>query len=245
MKFNKIAKIVEGVPYTQRERGKKLYEHILEHRPENCLELGFAHGVASCYIAAALHELGQGSLTSVDLEDSKDRNPNIEQLLQTAGLQEFVTIRREKNSYNWFLKKAIEENTSNNSCTPFYDLCFIDGAKNWTIDGLAFFLVDKLLRKDGFVLFDDYRWSYGGYSKEVLDGITIRELSEDQVATPNIEVIFKLLVMQHPAYANFVVDEDWAWAQKISSDHKELKLIVSKSLRYRALKKMRAIINRN
>ena len=67
MKFNTIAKLVHGIPYTQRERGKKLYDHILKYKPENCLELGFAHGVASCYIAAALHEIGHGTLTCVDL----------------------------------------------------------------------------------------------------------------------------------------------------------------------------------
>lgn len=242
MKFNAIAKIVHGIPYTQVERGKKLYEHILEHQPENCLELGFAHGVASCYIAAALHELGKGTLTCVDLKDSRDRDPNLERLLQTAGLEEFVVIKREQNSYNWFLKKDVVDNSKNNACTPIYDFCFIDGAKNWTIDGLAFFLVDKLLRKEGFILFDDYRWSYGEYSKEILDGITIRELSRDQINTPNIELIFKLLVMQHPAYSNFVIDEDWAWAQKTVSDHKQLDLIVSKSFKYRILKKLKAML---
>lgn len=244
MKFDAIASLVNGIPYTQRERGKKLYDHILKYKPSNCLELGFAHGVASCYIAAALHEIGKGTLTCVDLEESADREPNLEGLLEKAGLTDFVSIKRERNSYTWFLKKAIEENTENHVCTPCYDFCFIDGAKNWTIDGLAFFLVDKLLKKDGFILFDDYRWAYGEYSKDVLDGITIRGLSQGQVENPNIELIFQLLVMQHPAYSSFVIDEDWAWAQKTVSNEKSVNFIVSKSFKYRLIKKMKSILTK-
>ena len=72
------------------------------------------------------------------------------------GLGHRVTIHREINSYTWFLKKKIAGQSANGKCEPCYDFCFIDGAKNWTIDGLAFFLVDKLLKADGWILFDDY-----------------------------------------------------------------------------------------
>ena len=245
MKFNKIAEHVKGIPYTQLERGRKLYEHILQYQPEECLELGFAHGVASCYIAAALHEIGKGKLTCVDLEESKDREPILETLLEQSGLADFVSIHREKNSYTWFLKKAIEANSENYVCNPVYDFCFVDGAKNWTIDGIAFFLVDKLLKKDGFILFDDYRWTYREYSKAILDGITIRALSEDQANEPNIEKVFQLLVMQHPAYSNFVIDEDWAWAQKSECDKKSVQLVVSKSFKYRILKELRTALGKS
>ena len=59
-----------------------------------------------------------------------------------------MQIVREVNSYNWFLKKQIEAQTKDGICEPCYDFIFIDGAKNWTIDGLAFFLADKLLRPE-------------------------------------------------------------------------------------------------
>jgi len=241
MKFNDIAGIVEGIPYTQKERGRVLYDYIMDKKPEKCLELGFAHGVASCYVAAALDELGRGELVCVDLTRSADLKPNIETLLQKAGLENVVTIHREKNSYTWFLKKEIEKNTYNYCCAPQYDLCFIDGPKNWTIDGGAFFMVDKLLNEKGIIIFDDYQWAYKNYSKEILDGITIREMSQDQIEVPNIELVFQLLVMQHPNYSNFVIDEDWAWAQKVRSENKSVKMIASKSLKYRLLKKLQNI----
>lgn len=241
MRFGEIRSILKGIPYTRAERGKKLYEHILSTRPAECLELGFAHGVASCYIAAALHELGGGNLTCVDLHSSVDMRPNIEELLETAHLSEFVTIHREKNSYTWFLKKAIEQCSEKGHCTPRYDFCFIDGAKNWTIDGMAFFCVDKLLRQNGWLLFDDYRWRYRDRSVSVSDGIVIRDMSDDQIDTPNIALVFNLLVIQHAAYSKFIIDEDWAWAQKVAAPEKTVRIIASTSFRYRLLKKLRSL----
>lgn len=241
MKFEAIAADLEGIPYTQRDRGKKLYEHILETRPEHCLELGFAHGVATCYIAAALSELGAGHLTCVDLESSEGLEPNLETLLERNGLSEWVTIRREPNSYTWYLKKLIENHSKDGGCVPYLDFCFIDGPKNWTVDGMAFFCVDKLLRRDGYILFDDYQWRYDDYSKDALDGITIRDLSRDQRESANIELVFKLLVMQHPAYSNFVIDDDWAWAQKRQAEVKTVRYESSQSIRYKVMKAFRRL----
>ncbi len=242
MRFNEIAKLIEGVPYIQKERGKHLYEHVLKNRPEQCIELGFAHGASSCYIAAALDEIGSGKLTSVDLIGSKDREPNLEKLLEDAGLQQYVDIHREQNSYTWFLKKLIEKNTTDYNCNQVFDLCFIDGPKNWTIDGLAFFLIDKLLKKNGYIVFDDYQWTYKDYSKAVMDGILIREMSQGQIDTPNVSLIFQLLVMQHPDYSNFLVDEDWAWAQKVHTNNRTLTTVASQSIKYRVLKKLRRLL---
>jgi predicted O-methyltransferase YrrM len=243
MEFKKVERLLKGIPYTDPERGKYLYNFIMKNQPDNCLELGFAHGVASCYVAAALDEIGKGQLTCVDLNSSKDLKPNVEELLQKTGLSHLVNVHREVNSYTWWLKKEIEKNTTDYVCNPRYDFCFIDGPKNWTIDGLAFFLVDKLLCQDGYICFDDYRWVYSTYSKKILDGITIREMSDDQITQPNIELVFNLLVMQHPDYSNFVIDEDWVWAQKTKRDteRKYIRFIVTHSFKYRILKNIKAI----
>ena len=73
-------------------------------------------------------------------------------------------------------------------------------------------------------------------------GITIREMSQDQIDIPNIERVFQLLVMQHPNYSNFMIDEDWAWVQKVHADEKQVKVIASQSLKYLFLKKFRQLI---
>ena len=153
MDFTTIQKHLENIPYILPELARELYDFILETKPAQCLELGFGHGVSSCYIAAALDELGSGHLTTVDLVAAQEwQDPSIETLLEKTRLDSYVTVRREQTGYNWFLQKMIYRNSQGNSCTPLYDFCFLDGAKNWTIDSSAFFLMDKLLKDDGWLL---------------------------------------------------------------------------------------------
>jgi predicted O-methyltransferase YrrM len=216
MTFDDALKHLRGIPHISDIQGRELYEFVRREKPRSCLELGHAHGVSSAYIAAALDEVG-GHLDTVDLELSADLAPNLETLLSNMGLRGLVSIHREVNSYTWFLKKKIAAQSTDRRCQPCYDFCFIDGAKNWTIDGLAFFLVDKLLNDNGWILFDDYSWTYEKYlrRKEVMDGITIRKLGPDERAEPHVALIYQLLVRQHPSYSNFIVQSNWwAWAQK-------------------------------
>lgn len=218
MNFRKTAEQLDGIPHISRYSARILHDFLLTERPAECIELGFAHGAGSGYIAAALHEIGRGHLTCVDLESSQDFNPTIEKTLDQLGLSDWVSIHREVNSYNWFLKKKIEQQTHDGVCTPCYDFVFIDGSKNWTIDGMAFFLADKLLRPGGWILFDDYDWRYADAierGKTQSDGVTNRALSADQIDEANVAAIFNLLVAQHPNYSDFCVQgTSWAWARK-------------------------------
>lgn len=48
-------------------------------------------------------------------------------------------------------------------------------------------------------------------------------MGEDELHSPHIELIFRLLVMQHPDYSEFKIQSDWwAWAHKINSSSKTL-----------------------
>jgi predicted O-methyltransferase YrrM len=226
MKFEEAHRHLKGIPHIGESTAHELYQFICREKPMNCLELGHAHGASSAYIAAALDETG-GHLDTVDLLSAAERKPNLETLLDGLGLAKVVTIHREVNSYTWFLKKKIESQSASGICEPCYDFCFIDGPKNWTIDGLAFFLVDKLLKEKGWILFDDHSWTYEKYSQRraILDGITIRELGPDERAQPHISLIYRLLVRQHPSYSNFMLQNNWwAWAQKVPDGSKDVKI---------------------
>ena len=240
MKFEAVERATQGVPYIAPVQARHLYNMLLAERPFEVLELGFAHGASSCYAAAALHELGRGRLTCVDLDSSVDRVPNLETLLEKTGLTDYVDIRREPNSYTWFLKKKVEEQSRGGTCEPVYDFCYIDGCKNWTVDGCAFFLVDKLLRPGGWILFDDLNWTYKDYEastgRAATDGLTHRTMAPDEYVVPHIEAVFRLLVMQHPDYSEFRIDDDsWAFAHKVRSERRTLKIDTIVSLRARAL----------
>ena len=72
MKFKDVEKILSLIPFTSPSKGKIFYDHVIKYKPKKCLELGFAHGTATNYIAAALDELEEGHITAVALEKSKN-----------------------------------------------------------------------------------------------------------------------------------------------------------------------------
>jgi predicted O-methyltransferase YrrM len=220
MKFSAVREAVGSVPFISHTNAKIVYEMILSQRPLNILELGIGHGTATCYMAAALDEIGQGQITAVDLSDAQ-YSPSPETQLLSLTLDKYAHVVRMQTGYTWFLHDEIRRQTVGGQCQPKYDLCVIDGPKNWTIDGCAFFLVDKLLKPQGWIIFDDYAWTYGAADRRrpSTDGITHRDLSEEERNTPQIQEVFELLVMQHPSYSNAIVHarKDWAMAQKIAA----------------------------
>ncbi|MFO0551470.1 MAG: class I SAM-dependent methyltransferase [Polyangiaceae bacterium] len=251
MKFDEAAKALDGIPYTSPSKGWTFYDLVMQRRPQRILELGFAHGVSTCYFAAAAQELPDCRITAVDIEPSRDFKPPIEELTTRLGFSNLVEIYREKSSYTWFLKKEIARATENGVCRPRYDFVFIDGPKDWTNDGCAFFLADKLLRPGGTIMFDDCGWSYAEderqRGKKHERGYIFEHLSEDERNEAQIKAVFELLVMQHPNYDSFeIVDDQLAMARKSpnASTQRELLISTRYSLKYRAMSRARALSNR-
>lgn len=190
-------------------QAKYLERFIKSNNLSNLLELGFAHGVSSCYFATILNECGGGHLTTIDLTSARYRKPNIEELLDKLNLRDYVSIYYEYESYNWRLMKFIEETDE-----PIFDFCYIDGAHDWNVDGFAFLLVDKLLKPGGWIIFDDMNWSFGS-SPSMANIPRVKNMPEDIKNTSHVAKIFDLLVMKNPNYCNFeVTDFGWGIAQK-------------------------------
>lgn len=217
MRFADVQAVVRGVPFITPRNAIDLYDRILRDRPQQILELGIAHGTATCFMAAALDEIGAGCITAVDLSNAKF-DPSAEEQLERCRLTQYARVVRMQSGYTWFLHDDIRRQSRDGFCRPIYDLCIIDGPKNWTIDGCAFFLVDKLLKPGGWIIFDDYDWTYAAadQSRSATDGITHRSLCDEERSIPHIREVFELLVMQHPSYSQFVIHDsrDWAMAQK-------------------------------
>jgi hypothetical protein len=108
---------------------------------------------------------------------------------------------------------VIESKSKDGKCVPFFDFCFIDGAHSWAVDGFAFFLVEKLLKQGGWLLFDDLDWSYS-MSQGLKDTDFVKNMPEDEKNTAQIERVFSLLVAQHQEFTNFNVQKRFGWAQK-------------------------------
>ena len=221
-----------GVPFMSPAQGRIVYDHVRATRPAEVLELGTAHGVGAAYLAAALEENGAGRLTTVDFAGAA-YDPPPEALLARAGVAERVRIVREFSSYTWWLKEQVRERSdAHGNVDPRFDFVYLDGAKNWTIDGLAVVLIEKLLRPGGWLLMDDLEWTYAqDPRREATDGIVHRELSEPERTEPHLRAVFDLIVAQHPSFTELRrEDEWWGWARKNPGAPRTYTVTTSQSL---------------
>ncbi len=233
MRFEDVVARVEGIPFMTPELGRRVYDHIRATRPADVLELGTAHGVSASYMAAALEANGEGQLTTVDHAGAA-YDPGPEAVLEHAGLAHRVRIVREHSSYNWFLKQEVERasDTAGNT-QPRFDFCYLDGAKNFNIDGLAVVMIEKLLKPGGWLLMDDLDWTYQDNPWIVPsgDGRPLGPLSESERTEPHLSAVFELIVKQHPSFSRFRREDEWyGWAQKLPGATRRYELRSSRPL---------------
>ena len=207
MDVETVVSHVAGVPHTPPDKGRLLYHTVLDHGYGNCLELGFAHGVGSAYIAAALHELGRGQLTAVDNSSALERSPRAEQLLQPLRLNKYVHFVFHKESYTWHLMRHLEARL------PPVDFCYLDGAHTWDVDGFAFFLVARILAPGGLIIFDDLDWSFAS-SPTLKDKPFVKEMSRERRETHQVRKVFDLLVRTDTRF-DTVERDGWGFAHKV------------------------------
>jgi predicted O-methyltransferase YrrM len=208
MNIAAVKQVVGELPYMNLTQAETMTQLIATEGIEQVLELGFRHGVSTCYIAAALAERERGHVTTIDLTRAREYQPNVEQLLEKLSLRERVTVFYEPTSYTWRLMKFLEADPQ-----PRFDLCYLDGAHNWFVDALAFFLVDRLLKPGGWMIFDDLDWSFAN-APALKDLPNVRAMPEDERTTPHVRKIYELLVKTHPDYHNFRTQQNWAFVQK-------------------------------
>ena len=175
------------------------------------LELGTGHGGSACWLAMGLRLNGGGTLTTID----RDTAPAVAELFKSAGVGDTTRILRTSRSYTWELMRLIQANTTDYRCNPQFDFCFVDGAHNWDTDGFAFFLVEKLLKPGGWLVFDDLDWTYATcLHLSPVDADVASLMSPEEQSTPQIRGVFELLVRQHPGFDVVRQFPIHGWARK-------------------------------
>jgi predicted O-methyltransferase YrrM len=211
--FAVVEEVVAQIPYPEHDPifGRMLGQFVRHIGPCEVLELGTGHGGSACWLATGLLLNGGGTLTTID----RDTAPAVEQLLKSAGVADMTRIVRASRSYTQELMHLIQANTADNRCNPQFDFCFVDGAHNWDTDGFAFFLVEKLLRPGGWLVFDDLAWTYENTLRlSPVDAEVARLMSPEERSTPQIRDVFELLVRQHPGFDVVRQFRFHGWARK-------------------------------
>lgn len=129
---------------------------ILKNGFSSLCELGYYHGKGTSYFAAILQEQGFGTVHAFDRDDQiqNQLSPNIDELLSFFNLEKFVIKVVAEKSFNWELGKLVKENQE-----PIFDFCYLDGGHDFHTTALAFTLIDRLLKPNGMIVFDDITWT--------------------------------------------------------------------------------------
>jgi predicted O-methyltransferase YrrM len=176
---------------------------------------------------------GPGTLVSVDSSVFPWTDPSPGEVLERAGLRHRVTLDRRYSTYTWFLKEQLARcSDEHGNCTPPYDFCFLDGSKNWTIDGLAVLVIERLLRPGGWLLLDDLDWRYADRPQATGSHyfVSLGQLSYAEREEPHMRAVFDLLIRPHPSFTELrIEDEWWAWARKAPGEPRRLRIETSRS----------------
>jgi len=222
--------------------GRIIYDHVHNERPASILELGTANGVSAAYMAAALDEISAGQILSVDIDRASYKPGPAELFKGLPGLDAYVEfLRVPDSSYDWFLRGLVAQQSDDaGNCTPLYDLVFIDGAHEFTIDGLAAVLSMKLLKPNGWLVLDDLDWTFADF-----DHPGHFPMSDEERQQPHIQQVFDLIVKQNPEFGEFRdLGGHWGWACKSSGTSRTLTLETSESLGSLAMRKARTALKR-
>jgi predicted O-methyltransferase YrrM len=230
MDIDEVTRRLGDTPGMPPNLGRVVYDHLREQRATDVLELGTANGRSAAYMAAALEANGSGRVTTVD-HVSADYRPTPDETLSKAGLADRVRIvRTDASSYTWWLKNEIAAaSDADGNCQPQYDFCYLDGSHDWTVDGFAALLVEKLLRPGGWLLLDDLDWTFeGNETREQSEGIRY-PLSSEERTQPHMRAVFDLLLRQHPSFTEFrEQDLDWGWAKKAPGEPRRYEVVTAR-----------------
>jgi predicted O-methyltransferase YrrM len=199
-----------GLPYMTPRQAAFLGALIEREGLSSLLELGTSHGKSTAYMAAILEAIGRGTLVTIDRSDAEAKNPNVHQILSSLGLLHRVQVYLEPRSLTWRLMRLIEEHES-----PCFDFCYFDAGHSWDVTGFAFFLVDRLLKPGGWVVFDDLKWTYERMIKpgEPVPDFLSR-MPEEELRTAQIGKVWNLLVVRSTGYERHEVVGNWGVARK-------------------------------
>jgi predicted O-methyltransferase YrrM len=201
------------LPYMTTRQAAFLGTLIKREGLGDLLELGTFHGKSTAYMAAVLEALGRGRLVTIDRVNVNTKHPNVYEILAELGLSHRVQVYLEPRSLTWRLMRLIEEHRD-----PCFDFCYFDGGHSWDVTGYAFFLVDRLLKPGGWIIFDDLDWTYERMIKpgEPLPNF-LSGMPEEERRTAQIGKVWDLLVSRSPGYEGHEVIGNWGVARKRNS----------------------------
>jgi predicted O-methyltransferase YrrM len=189
-----IARTLSRPDYDAIEYAKKIID--AGNSSPAVAELGIGVGATTLEWCKLLNNSG-----IVYIFDFQERVDELKSDLMKIGFHNVVAYgnsQRYWDSYHWSLSKLIQSEEPEST----FDLVYIDGAHTYFHDALAFFMCDRLLKVGGYILFDDYDWSYS--QSNYLSGIRDQLMTPEQISSKQIKLLVDQLVKTSPNYEEIV-----------------------------------------
>jgi predicted O-methyltransferase YrrM len=209
-----VDRTVGDTPYMTLEQARLLQQLWSTVPDGDILELGFAYGKGSAYLAAIASQRGR-RVTCIDNLTARERSPRADETLNAAGVAEHVDLVFAENGYLWWMKQQLEEGRD---CRRF-SLVYLDGAHDWFVDGFAALMLDRFMMPGGVLILDDLDWSMAVSSAP--DIVARRaSMTPDLVTTRQVRSVWELLLQADPTWGEFEEHGDWGVARKLSTNER-------------------------
>lgn len=164
----------------------------LKIKPKIYFEIGSNIGSTSKKVRNILPKDSQ-----VYLFDFEENKKHIQTILDSNTFFFGSDSSKIYDSYNWNLMSLLIQGVE-----P--DFVFIDGKHTFDTDWLCFFLIDKMIKDNGYIYFDDYNWSIS-ISKSMAPKKfpkILNQYTENQINTKHIKILVDNLLDQ--TYVNII-----------------------------------------
>lgn len=140
----------------------------------------------------------------LSLFDYTDRLTDVEEKIRIQDpdrrINFFSNSYKYLDSYNWSLVKLLEKKDSN-----LFHFVYLDGSHTFAVDGLAFFLIDKLLAIGGHIYFDDYDWTLRNSSLDPKKlKLTRKMYTSEQIDSFQMKLVIDLFVKSNENYIEVI-----------------------------------------
>jgi predicted O-methyltransferase YrrM len=173
-------------PGLTRARGEYLFRLIRERRPTLTLEVGFAYGISTLYIAEALRQNGRGHHIVIDPKQHTRFDGLGLRHIEEAGLSSWITFHEEPAEL--CLPRLIQDGVR-------VDLAFDDSDHLFDHVIAEFLFLALLLRNGGVVVFDDARLPAVG---RACDFIATNRPDFEEVVETTTRSLWRSLVDRRP-----------------------------------------------
>ncbi|MEM9300724.1 MAG: class I SAM-dependent methyltransferase [Pseudomonadota bacterium] len=197
---------------TPSEDALRVLDIVLQAEPDpEIAEIGVGIGATSLALAERLDQHGV-----LHLFDYEDRAEGLKVDLAERGfanVEAHANSRALFDSYSWNLGRLAAE------CGPEgrFHFAYLDGAHSFMHDAAATVLLMRLVRVGGFLLMDDYGWTFAKsptLNPDVNPGI-LEQYTREQLEVPHVKLVCELFLDPSPDFEVEFLDGQISRARRL------------------------------